>query len=77
MEIFKIEILDPKAKSILKNLADLKLITIKRARTKSDTSKMFNRLRQYSELISSEDIAAEVDIVRDVRYGKKETESHP
>jgi len=70
MEILKIEILNPKVKSILKNLADLKLINIKRARTKSDISKLLSKLRQYPDVPVEGDIAAEVDCVRKARYGK-------
>ena len=72
MEILKIEILNPKAKSILKNLADLNLISIKRNRTKSDISKLLFKLRKYPDAVpSADDIAAETEAIRKERYGKQ------
>lgn len=71
MEIIKIEILNPKAKSILKSLADLKLITIKKERNKAEFKSLLSKLRQYPDIVpSDDDIAAEVDLVRKARYGK-------
>lgn len=70
MEILKIEILNPKAKAILKNLADLKLISIKKERKKSEIRAILSKLRQYPDLVpSADDIASEVDAIRKTRYG--------
>jgi hypothetical protein len=69
MEIIKIEILNPKAKAILKSLADLKLISIKKARKNSEIKALLSKLRQYPDLVpSAEDIANEVDAIRKTRY---------
>jgi hypothetical protein len=71
MEILKIEILNPKAKAILKSLADLKLISIKRERKKSEMKALLSKIRQYPDLVpSADDIAGEVEAVRKTRYGK-------
>ena len=71
MEIMKIEILNPKAKAILKSLADLKLISIKRERKKSEIKALLSKIRQYPDLApSTEDVVNEVEDVRKSRYGK-------
>jgi len=71
MEILKIEILNPKAKAILKSLADLKLISIKRERRKSEIEALLSKIRQYPDLApSAEDVVSEVEDVRKSRYGK-------
>lgn len=49
METLKIEILNPKAKSILKGLADLKLINIRKEQTVTDFSNLLEKLRNRSE----------------------------
>jgi hypothetical protein len=68
---FQVEILEPKAEKLLKDLADLKLISI------SDTSKdpfmaVVNRLRKKaaSNPPTLEDITKEVEAVRTKRYAK-------
>ena len=71
MEILKIEILNPKAKAILKSLADLKLISIKRERNKSEMKALLSKIRQYPDLKpSAEDVVNEVEAVRKSRHGK-------
>lgn len=71
MEIMKIEILNPKAKAILKSLADLKLISIKRERKKSEMKALLSKIRQYPELTpSADEVVREVEAVRKSRYGK-------
>jgi hypothetical protein len=71
MEILKIEILNPKAKAILKSLADLKLISIKRDRKKSEIKAFLGKIRHYSDLVpSAEDVESEVEAVRKSRYAK-------
>lgn len=69
MEILKIEILNPKAKSILKGLADLKLINIKRENKKSDFKSLLDKLRDHAESAPGiDDVAKEVELVRKQRY---------
>ena len=71
MEILKIEILNPKAKTLLKGLADLKLINIKKLKA-SDSYylKFLERLRNNSDKTPSlAEIQKEVKAVRGKRYG--------
>ena len=70
MESIQIDILNPKAKKLLKNLADLNLIKITRS-TKSDFSALLEKLRSKSnQEMSFEEITKEVESVRKSRYGK-------
>ena len=69
METIRVEILNPKAKNILKGLADLNLISIRKERKKSDLSEILKCLRKNSdESPSLEEITAEVEAVRRKRY---------
>lgn len=71
METIRIDILNPKAKRLLKNLADLNLIRIQRQKVKSEFQELLERLRtDESDVPSLDEIAAEVDIVRRSRYEK-------
>jgi hypothetical protein len=71
METIKVDILNPKAKTILKNLADLNLIRIKRSKVKSELKDLLTRLRiNQGEIPSLDDITAEVELVRKARYEK-------
>lgn len=71
METIRIDILNPKAKSILKDLADLELIRIKKEEGKSEFKKLLNKLRVYSdEAPNLKEITAEVEAVRRARYEK-------
>jgi hypothetical protein len=70
METFQIDILNPKAKKLLKDLADLNLIKIRRS-NKSDFSTLLTRFRSKSaESLSLEDITKEVEDVRKSRNEK-------
>lgn len=70
METFRIDILNPKVKNLLKELADLKLIRIK-PDSKSDFSDLINNLRMKSNMnLSIDDITKEVEDVRKSRYEK-------
>jgi len=70
MESFQIDILNPKAKKLLKDLADLNLIKIRRS-NKSDFSTLLTRFRSKSaESLSLEDITKEVEDVRKSRNEK-------
>jgi hypothetical protein len=71
MTSLQIDILNPKAEKILKGLADLNLIVIKK--TKSDSFlKIVNKIRKKAKRnpISLEEISKEVESVRAKRYGK-------
>lgn len=72
METLKIDILDPKAKNLLKTLADLKLIKIRKNNpTQHDFAKLLQRLRSKSDIAPSlEEITKEVETVRQRRYAK-------
>ena len=70
--MLQIEILNPKALNLLKNLADLKLISI---RENSDDGFMdvVNRIRTKAQdnPPTLEEITKEVETARAKRYGKK------
>jgi hypothetical protein len=71
METLRIDILNPKAKSILKDLADLNLIKINKESKKSDFSALLKKLRSKSkDEITLEEITKEVEQVRKSRYEK-------
>ena len=68
METIRIDILNPKAKKLLKDLADLNLIKIKKDK-KSDFSNLLKEMRSNSsEEISLDEITKEVENVRKSRY---------
>jgi hypothetical protein len=71
METLRIDILNPKVKSILKDLADLNLIKINKESKKSDFSALLKKLRSKSkDEITLEEITKEVEQVRKSRYEK-------
>ena len=71
METVQIDILNPKAKKLLRNLADLNLIKINKAKKKSDFSSLLEKLRTNSaDEISLDEITNEVEQVRKLRYEK-------
>ena len=71
MESLKIEIINPKAKRLLKNLAEMDLIKIKKETVKSDFSEILDKLRSQSENTPSlDEITKEVEAVRNARYEK-------
>ncbi len=75
MESIRIEILNPKAKILIKNLADMDLIRIKKDK-KSEFSDLLARLRKHSEETPSlEEITKEVESVRKARYEKQKNNS--
>jgi hypothetical protein len=70
METLRIDILNPKAKNLLKDLADLNLIKIKKEK-KSDFSNFLKKLRAKSnQELSLDEITKEVENVRKSRYEK-------
>lgn len=70
METIRIDILNPKAKKLLKDLEDLKLIKINK-NNKTDFSVLLKKLRKQSnDTISLDDITKEVEELRKSRYEK-------
>jgi hypothetical protein len=71
MEIINVEILNPKVMNILNDLAELKLIRIKRRDKSAEFLDLLCELRSNSEKVPSfEEIAREVEEVRKTRYEK-------
>ncbi|HVA97824.1 MAG TPA: hypothetical protein VNG53_02935 [Bacteroidia bacterium] len=73
MEALTIEIINPKAKRLIKDLADMKLIHISKSNNQlADFKKILTKLRSNSDSIPSlEDITKEVEQVRAKRYAAK------
>ncbi|MHC1705042.1 MAG: hypothetical protein AB9846_14120 [Tenuifilaceae bacterium] len=73
MEALRIEILNPKVKTILKQLADLDLIAISKTESPSlELKNLLKKLRSKSEEVPSlDDITKEIETVRAERYAKK------
>jgi hypothetical protein len=71
MESLRIEIVNPKAKGIIKNLADMDLIRIKKDKIKNEFAELLAKLRRNSDQVPSlEEISKEVESVRKARYEK-------
>lgn len=71
MESIKIDILNPKALKIIRELADLDLIKIKSESIESDFLGILKKLRSKSnETPSHKEITKEVEMVRKARYEK-------
>ena len=65
MESIRIDIINPKAKRLLMNLADLNLIRINKENVQSEIQVLLDRLRANSEDSPSiEEISKEVEAVR-------------
>ncbi|MEQ9288140.1 MAG: hypothetical protein RIG77_14585 [Cyclobacteriaceae bacterium] len=72
MESLQIEILNPKAKKLIEDLAALDLISIvPKSDSKEDFFKMLEKVRTKGSDISLEEITKEVEAVRAKRYAKK------
>jgi hypothetical protein len=70
METVKVDILRPKTRKLLKDLADLNLITI-RETTRSGFSEVLDKIRSRSNTVPSpEEIAGEVEAVRSRQSNK-------
>jgi len=68
METIKVDILNPKARKLLNDLADLNLISIRKS-TRNDFSEVLSRLRSKSESVPDlDEITREVETVRSSRY---------
>ncbi len=71
MEYLRIEIINPKAKSLIKNLADLNLIRIKKEKTRYELKELLDSLRKHSdEAPPLDEIIKEVESVIKARYEK-------
>ena len=71
METLRIEIVNKKAKKIIKKLADLNLINIQDRNPMKSFQNLLNRLRSNKGTPSLQEITQEVELVRRKRYGKK------
>ena len=71
METLRIDIVNPKAKKIIKELADLNLISIRDKDPIKSFQKLLSKLRTNNGTISLGEITKEVEIVRTKRHGKK------
>lgn len=71
METLKIDIVNPKVKRIIKELADLNLISIHENQPAKAFQKVLNKLRNKKATITLDEITREVELVRAKRYGKK------
>jgi hypothetical protein len=67
MENLKIKILNPKAKKLLEDMADLKLIAIN-DQTQNDFFEIVKKLRKKKAKITLQEITEEVEKVRSKRY---------
>ena len=71
METIKIDILNPKAQALLKDLANLDLIGIRKETSDSDFSELLKKFRSKADKAPSlEEITLEVEAVRKARYEK-------
>jgi hypothetical protein len=71
MESIRIDIINPKAKKLLNDLAELNLIKISKEKYKNEFSTLLKRLRAKSnDEISLDEITKEVELVRKSRYEK-------
>ncbi|GMQ24286.1 hypothetical protein Aoki45_09680 [Algoriphagus sp. oki45] len=71
METIKIDILNPKAKDLLKDLANLDLIRIRKENSEETFAEVLKKFRSKSEKAPSlEEITNEVEAVRKARYEK-------
>ena len=74
MNTFTVEIVNPKADILLRNLADMNLITIKKT---TPLSAILAKLRRNEEVVPSlEEITKEVEAVRQARYEKELQDCH-
>lgn len=71
METIRVDILNPKAKALLKDLANLNLIRIRKETSESDFSELLKKFRSKADQAPSlEEITKEVEAVRKARYEK-------
>ncbi len=71
MNTMQIDILNPKAESLLKDLADLNLIAIRNT-SKVGFISVLKKLRSKAKLAPSiDEITSEVELIRGKRYAKQ------
>jgi len=77
METLQIDILNPKAKKLLKNLSDLNLIAIRES-TDDDFLALVNKLRSKAKKAppTLDEITKEVEIVRAERYANSKKQGN-
>ena len=69
METITIDIINPKAKKLLKDLMELDLISIRKHNSKSNLKTLLSKTRKYSNnAVSLDEITKEVEIVRQEMY---------
>ncbi len=72
METLTIDLINPKAKKLLKDLMDLNLISIRKTESKSKLQSFFDKTRtDCDDEITMDEITAEVKIVRKEMYEEK------
>jgi len=71
METLRIDIINPKARKIIEELADLNLITIKVEDPITSFQQLLTKLRRKNAEISLDEITKEVEGVRSSRHSKK------
>jgi hypothetical protein len=71
METLRIDIVNPKAKKIIKELAELNLISIRDKDPIKSFQGLLTKLRSNKEVISLDEITKEVERVRAKRHGNK------
>ena len=72
MDTYQIEIIDPKAKKLLDDLANLNLITVQPLESKKLFKKLLDKMRLADTSAPTlEDITKEVESVRSERYARK------
>lgn len=71
METLRIDIVNPKAKRIIKELAYLNLISIRDKDPIKSFQELLAKLRSKTDAISLDEITKEVELVRAKRHGKK------
>lgn len=69
MATLSIEILNPKAKKLLQDLAELRLISISEKSSNSFID-VIEKIRSKKSTFSFDEITKEVEVVRSKRYGK-------
>jgi len=71
MESLKIDIINPKAKKLLRNLADMNLIKIRKEKEDNEFKEILEKLRAKSDSSPSlDEITKEVESVRKARNEK-------
>ena len=71
MDTYQIEIIDPKAKRLLDDLANLNLITVQPVEPKKLFKRLLEKMRSGDDAPTMEEITAEVEAVRTERYARK------